>query len=1140
MLIARKGKLKFQGKSKPSLLLTTFLKIHDQALELDVLVHMEEKRKIREKLREKERHATLVVGKEVDNVVDEGFNDQMKFKLKLLKPFHLHPNFTCSSQEEVTRYLKEQSGNSDVTSYISGTSKVPLGMNVDFEAPCSVLQNYMAIDMMEASGELSIEQNHMKRSHDDQDPPENWNTFHNDMCKPLPLAGPPGKKTIPTSYFFNRDLEYLMDGDKEKKSSSKLSRDQTFNPTSSTNPTLKGRIHRSFKQKVENFNFEEHLPHIATMTDNRTMAEMLRTPTEVCEEAIVVPSILAEQFELKHSLSNMMTSKDVPNYVIKLILFPFSLAVAARQWLEKEPPHSITTWDDLKFDESFHDAWERYKDLLRACPHHGFTELHQLDTFYNALNPGDQDTLNANAGGNLLEKSPQDALTIIENKSKVRSSRSKPISSPVNACDINSSSEIAKLTHAVNQQTSAVTTAMTAMLKQLQANPPPAQNFHLNELEKIKRMNDVSMKAMQNQIDMVTNELRNEMKTSIQTFLSNQTNEIKNMMASLLQMNTASISGSGSLLGNTVANPKGKLKAITTRSGLVTDGPTVPTPPKSVTPEEDECVEETYTDPDLAEYKSRSHLLPSKNISLHFKETLLCIHGTLLFRISRIPQECGNKNSKTKMKFKSKSFGTALHSNKEKLQELANTHLNENCSAVILKKLPKKLRDPGKFVIPCGFSELKCKALADLGASINLMPLFVSKKLGLPDLIPTRITLELANRAICTPDGITRDVFVSVGKFTFPADFVVVDYESDPRVPLILGRPFLRTTRTLIDVHGEEMILRDGDERLTLNMKHDTANYYNYPHRESVNLINIFNVSSEDCLEVSVSNPTSGNPTFSLHKEMTSEIEFLLYQGKDSGLKDLIDQTDLANLDAYFVDPTPEMFTDEHAFNYSCPSRFDVYPDDFLEIKSDADNFYDDPFDSKGEKIKESELLIDELDLPCDFLPYSEYDSFDSQDFSRVDALPSPDNEDKVFNPGILIQEKSVKIITRVSQEKKLATSYASLVFEDFDPLFYEPLVFKDVPKSMMLLPFSSENEEKVFKPGIYTSEKKEYSSLGCSSVPFLSPLIRSSMGEFGPAHRPETSASWEAPQAYQYFSILGNMKTLANGFCIQVFISSV
>nr|GEW89427.1 reverse transcriptase domain-containing protein [Tanacetum cinerariifolium] len=830
-------------------------------------------------------------------------------------------------------------------------------------------------------------------------------------------------------------------------SSLKLSRDQTFNPTSSTNPTSKGRIRRSSKQKVENSNFEEHLPPVATMTDNRTMAEMLRAPTKGCAEAIVVPSILADQFELKHSLINMMTSEQFFR-------------------LEKDNPHDHILWGSplQKFDESFHEAWERYKDLLRACPYHGFTELHQLDTFYNALNPADQESLNAAAGGNLLEKSPQDALTIIENKSKVRNSQSKPIASPVNACDIISSSEIAKLTHAVNQQTSVVTTAMTTMIKQLQA--PPAQvkaveeicvtcrgahsyyqclaaggntfpefrdniqgfaqpnvqnnqnqfgqtqgfnrgtnfnqeqtyqataqsnqNFHLNELEKIKRIKDVSMKAMQNQIDMVKNELRNEMKTSIQTSLSNQTNEIKNMMASLLQMNTASTLGSGSLPGNTISKPKSELKSITTRSGLVTDGPTVPTPPKFVTLEEDECVEETYTDPDLAEYTIK------------------------------VPPPPVQK-----------------HKPPEKLQELANTPLNENCSVVILKKLPEKLKDPGKFLIPYGFSELKCKALADLGASINLMPLSVWKKLGLPDLIPTRMTLELANRAICTPDGIARDVFVPVGKFTFPADFVVIDYESDPIVPLILGRPFLRTTRALIDVHGEEMILRDGDERLTLNMKHETASYSNHPHRESTNLMNIFNVPS-----------------------------------KDSDLKDSIDQTDISNLDDYFVDPTPEMFTDEHAPDYSFPPRFDVYPDDFLEVESDADNFYDDPFDSKGEKIKESKLLIDELDLPCGFLPYSKYDSFASQDFSRNDDLPSPNNEDKVFNPGILIQEKSVKIITRVAHEKKLAISYASLVFEDFDPPFYEPVVFKDVSNSMRLLLFSFENEEKDFKPGIYTSEK--------------------------------------------------------------------
>nr|GEW92638.1 reverse transcriptase domain-containing protein [Tanacetum cinerariifolium] len=359
------------------------------------------------------------------------------------------------------------------------------------------------------------------------------------------------------------------------------------------------------------------------------------------------------------------------------------------------------------------------------------------------------------------------------------------------------------------------------------------------------------------------------------------------------------------------------------------------------------------------------------------------------------------------------------------------------------------------------------------------------------------MTLELANRAICTPDGIARDVFVPVGKFTFPADFVVVDYESDPRVLLILGRPFLRTARALINVHGEEMILRDGDERLTLNMKHDTASYSNHPHRESANLINIFNVSSEDCLKVLVSNQQSGNPTFSLYKEIASpEVTHEIHASEGCNflpeeLPDIdsfndihphFDDNPLSDSTTYSSNSLLEEFTDELALityppdyndNLTCDIESDLREIEFLlyqEIESDADNLYDDPFDSKGEKIKESKLLIDKLDLPCDILPYSD-DSFASQDFSRDDDLPSPNNEDKDFNPRILIQENSVTSITRVAQEKKLATSKASLVFEDFDPPFYEPIVFKDVPNSMRLLLFSSDNEEKVFKPGIYTSE---------------------------------------------------------------------
>nr|GEX12029.1 hypothetical protein [Tanacetum cinerariifolium] len=194
------------------------------------------------------------------------------------------------------------------------------------------------------------------------------------------------------------------------------------------------------------------------MADNRTMAQMLQVPIEGYEDAIVVPSINANNFELKQTLINLVQSNqftrrqdphnhlrffnkvtstfrhpEVPNTMIKLLLFSFSLEGEARIWLDKEPPRSILTWEDLKPNETLNEAWEHFKDLLRQCPHHGCSELHQLDTFYNALNPNDQDALDSAAGGNLLDKIPRECFSIIESKSKVRYSRSRITDSRANA-----------------------------------------------------------------------------------------------------------------------------------------------------------------------------------------------------------------------------------------------------------------------------------------------------------------------------------------------------------------------------------------------------------------------------------------------------------------------------------------------------------------------------------------------------------------------------------------------------------------------------------------------------------------------------------------------------------------------------------
>ncbi|GKA79702.1 reverse transcriptase domain-containing protein [Tanacetum coccineum] len=385
--------------------------------------------------------------------------------------------------------------------------------------------------------------------------------------------------------------------------------------------------------------------------------------------------------------------------------------------------------------------------------------------------------------------------------------------------------------------------------------------------------------------------------------LATSNQRLESMLGNFIKMNTASTSGTGSLPSNTVANPKGELKAITTRSGLVLDEPSVPMPHPFINPEEDERVEETFTDPKHGEdprhpnipYPSRMNQEKQKekdDVQIHkFWQMFKQLHINITLADALI------------LILKYQKMLKSLLSNKEKLIELANTPVSENCSAVILKKLPEKLGDPGKFLIPCGFSELKCKALADLGASINLMPLSVWKELGLPKLIPTQMTLELANRDICTPKGIARDVFVPVGKFTFPADFVIVDYESDPRIPLILGRPFLRTAHALIDVHGEEMILRDGNERLILNMRNDTSSYSNEPHQESINMIDVYNVSHEEIREdLFATNHPSGNPTslVSSHTNLTSpEVNDDIFDPEEDIIKNLLNLDKTKDLPPY-------------------------------------------------------------------------------------------------------------------------------------------------------------------------------------------------------------------------------------------------
>ncbi|GKC12371.1 reverse transcriptase domain-containing protein [Tanacetum coccineum] len=366
-------------------------------------------------------------------------------------------------------------------------------------------------------------------------------------------------------------------------------------------------------------------------------------------------------------------------------------------------------------------------------------------------------------------------------------------------------------------------------------------------------------------------------------------------------------------LPNTVANPRGNVKTITTRSGVAYDGPTIPPTPSPLTKEVERETEATKNKVQTTSSKSTAHVQPLV-VQVPISE----------------PEVAPKPNPKPSIPYPSRL-------NDQKLREKANNqmlnflqifqrlhfdisfadallHMPKFASTfksllMLLKKFSKKLGDPGKFLILCDFSELEeCLALADLGASINLMPLSVWKKLLLPELTPTRMTLELANRSVAYSVGVAEDVFVKVGKFYFPVNFVVVDYDVDPRVPLILGRPFLRTARALIDVHGEELTLRVNDEDIMFKVGHTSRYSRNY-YDEMVNQVNFIDVACEEYAQEVLGfldSSTSGNPTPLDPIIAFSSPSFTPFEGGDFILEEietfLRTLDELSNLDDDYYD----------------------------------------------------------------------------------------------------------------------------------------------------------------------------------------------------------------------------------------------
>nr|GEZ89538.1 hypothetical protein [Tanacetum cinerariifolium] len=575
---------------------------------------------------------------------------------------------------------------------------------------------------------------------------------------------------------------------------------------------------------------EPEIRTIGEMADNRTMAQMLQAPIEGYEDTIVVPLINANNFELKQTLINLVQSN---------------------QFTRRQDPHNHLRFfnkvtSTFRYPEkpngTFNEAWKRFKDLLRQCPHHG---------------------------GNFLDKIPRECLSIIESKSKVRYSRSRVTDSRANTNDPLSSSssspsnsfdpqQIAasledKLDIRMNRfekslndmKASFVTPTAPIKAGAVYQNRPqqtlnyqaPAQQNTVthSKFEAYTNANDANMNTLQLKFD---NFQKNQQ--DFQKKFKQKQDDFQNQMMNFMQnLYNNKSSSSSSLPSNTIPNPKGEAKAITTRSGMSYKEPPIPPPgveeqeptemtkdtelpstediqPLSVQVQENESIEKPF----VVIPKAKANLpYPSRlaKEKLHEKDDILVVKFMKIFRDLHF--ELSFADALVHMLKFAPMFKKLLN-NKNKLIKLTKTPLNENCYAVVLKKLSEKLGDPGRFLIPCDFSEFdNCLALADL---------------------------ELADRAIAKPTGVAENVFVKVGKFYFPADFVFLDFITNPRVPLILGRPFLSTAHAITNVHEREIISRQDQQSLTIKCG-DIPSIKKF---EQVNKIDFINTGESDPEEI--------------------------------------------------------------------------------------------------------------------------------------------------------------------------------------------------------------------------------------------------------------------------------------------------
>nr|GEU74084.1 reverse transcriptase domain-containing protein [Tanacetum cinerariifolium] len=549
-----------------------------------------------------------------------------------------------------------------------------------------------------------------------------------------------------------------------------------------------------------------------------------------------------------------------------------------------------------RLDESLFEAWERYKLSIDRCPNHNMLPVTQIDTFYNGLTLRHRDTINAAAGETFMKRCPEECYDLIENMTAHHndwdtlaqwSESSSSITSSSDPEIIALKAEMAKINKNLMRVLQENNQGRNQFFQGASHGPNPPPAYQSPTYQALGDQAPVHQPPIPQPQVLTTNEFTNYMKANdailknMQTNMTSLTNsnlELKNMFGQFMKINTALSSGSRTLPSNTITNPKEDLKGITTRSETAYQGPTIPTTssslPKVVEHETEvtkDTVPHTYNEstkdvqPSVVQVENS---IPNyEPVVAPVIEPVVAPANDQKEKFLQIFQDLNFKISFADALIIMPKFGPTIKTlltNKDKLSELARTLLNEHCSAVLFKKLPEKLGDPSKFLIPCDFSRMdECLAMADLDASINLMPLSVWNKLSLPEWSPICMTLELADCLISRPVRVAEDVFVKVGTFHFPTDFIVVDFDADPRVPLILRRSFLKIERALIDVFKGELTLHVGKEAITFNLDQTSRYSANY-NDMMANRIDVIDMACEEYSQEVLGFSdviASGNPT---------------------------------------------------------------------------------------------------------------------------------------------------------------------------------------------------------------------------------------------------------------------------------------